>query len=56
MAACDLVVVTTTFATREQAIEMATRATQARVAACAQVDGPLESFYEWEGKTCQETE
>jgi periplasmic divalent cation tolerance protein len=52
----DLVVVTTTFAMREHANEMATRVIQQRVVACAQVDGPIESFYEWDGQTCQETE
>lgn len=52
----DLVVVTTTFATREQASEMAVYVTSEQTTACAQVEGPIESFYYWEGKACRETE
>jgi periplasmic divalent cation tolerance protein len=45
-----LVQVLTTFETREQAVEMARAAVDARVAACVQVVGPITSTYRWEGK------
>ena len=46
----NLVVATTTFAEKSQATEMARLVIGNKVAACAQVDGPIESHYYWEGQ------
>ena len=51
-----LVVATTTFAERSQATQMAKLVIEQKAAACAQVGGPIESYYRWEGQICQETE
>jgi periplasmic divalent cation tolerance protein len=40
----------TTVETREQALELAHAAVEARVAACVQIVGPITSVYRWEGK------
>lgn len=40
----------TTTATREDADRLARGAVETRLAACAQVDGPITSYYFWEGK------
>ena len=51
-----LIVVTTTFAEQLQATEMARQVIRERAVACAQVEGPIESHYVWEGQLCQDTE
>ena len=40
----------TTTAQRADADRLAHGAVEARLAACAQVDGPVTSYYHWEGK------
>ncbi len=40
----------TTTAQREDADRLARGAVAERLAACAQVDGPITSYYHWEGK------
>ena len=40
----------TTTAARDDAERLARGAVEARLAACAQVDGSMTSFYHWEGK------
>lgn len=40
----------TTTAKRADADRLAKGAVEARLAACAQVDGPVTSYYHWEGK------
>jgi periplasmic divalent cation tolerance protein len=40
----------TTTAKRAVADRLARGAVEARLAACAQVDGPVTSYYHWEGK------
>jgi periplasmic divalent cation tolerance protein len=51
-----VVVATTTFADQTHANEMAQRLLREGVAACVQVEGPLQSHYRWEGRLCQDTE
>jgi periplasmic divalent cation tolerance protein len=51
-----LVIAVTTFAEKQHASEMAARVIEAGAAACAQIDGPIESHYRWEGTVCQDTE
>jgi periplasmic divalent cation tolerance protein len=46
----------TTTALRTDAERLARGAVEARLAACAQVDGPITSFYHWEGKLEQAEE
>ena len=46
----------TTTAHRADAERLARGAVEARLAACAQVDGPVVSFYHWEGKLEQAEE
>ena len=40
----------TTVATQEAARHLAALLVQRRLAACAQIEGPLESVFEWEGE------
>ena len=40
----------TTTSNRADADRLATGAVEARLAACAQIDGPITSHYYWEGK------
>src|SRR5512142_2686849 len=44
-----LVIVTTTLPTEEAADELATQLVEGKLAVCAQVLGPIESTYRWEG-------
>ncbi len=46
----------TTTAQRADADRLAKGAVEARLAACAQVDGPITSYYHWEGKLEQAEE
>lgn len=46
----DVLQVTTTTDSREAADRLARSAVEGRVAACAQVVGPIGSVYRWEGK------
>jgi periplasmic divalent cation tolerance protein len=48
--------VSTTVGTLEQAQNMARQIVKSSVAACVQIDGPLQSFYVWDGKLCDEKE
>lgn len=45
-----LLVATTTVSSKEQADALATALVTAHLVACAQVDGPIRSYYHWEGK------
>ena len=45
-----LMIAWTTVATRADAERLASGAVAAGLAACAQIDGPVSSFYLWEGK------
>ena len=45
-----LLQVTTTTASREEAERIGRALVEARLAACAQVIGPLTSFYSWQGR------
>ena len=46
----DLVQVLTTIDTREAAEHIARVAVERRLAACAQISGPIRSIYRWKGK------
>lgn len=46
----------TTTERREDAERLARGAVTARLAACAQVEGPVKSFYHWEGKMTEAAE
>lgn len=41
----------TTVTTREQAEILAQGLIESRLAACVQIEGPLTSFYKWDGRT-----
>ena len=59
MAACndrDILTVTTTVGSREDAQALARAILQRRLAACVQVEEGLTSFYRWEGKECEDAE
>lgn len=45
----DCITVLTTTDSAEKAQHLAATAVEARVAACAQIDGPVTSVYRWEG-------
>lgn len=51
-----LVQVMSTFDDESAALEIAEGAVQARLAVCAQVEGPITSVYRWEGETHRERE
>jgi len=51
-----LVSVVTTLPQREEAEELSRQAVERRLAACAQVSGPVTSFYRWEGSLHREEE
>jgi periplasmic divalent cation tolerance protein len=46
----------TTLPTREDAERLAVMLVERRLAACVQIDGPVESHYHWQGKPCRDTE
>lgn len=52
----DHMTVLTTTDTRERAEELARSAVAARVAACAQIDGPISSVYWWDGQITTDQE
>lgn len=52
----DILTVTTTVGTREDAKRLAGAILQARLAACVQVEEGLLSFYRWEGQSCEDSE
>lgn len=52
----ELVQVITTAATREEAVALGETLVRERLAACAQVSGPLESRYWWNGRLEQASE
>lgn len=51
-----LVQVTSTFDDEAAALELGEGAVQARLAACAQVEGPITSVFRWEGEVHRERE
>ncbi len=51
-----ILVVQTTFSKRAEAVEMARKAVQKRLAACAQLSQGVESFYWWKDSIEQSTE
>jgi periplasmic divalent cation tolerance protein len=56
MPAADVVIVTTTLPSEAQAGTIAEAAITARLAACAQVQGPVTSTFRWQGKIDRATE
>jgi len=52
----DFIQVTTTASTQEEAAKIAAALLEQRLAACAQVVGPIESHYWWKGAIEQSTE
>lgn len=52
----DLVIAWTTAETKEDAQRLAGGAVTAGLAACAQIDSPIQSFYIWEAKVEDATE
>ena len=52
----DILSVTTTVGNREDAQVLARALVEARLAACVQLEAPLQSFYRWEGKLHDEGE
>jgi len=47
----ELMVVVTTTGTRAEAQRLAAEAVLRRLAACSQIDGPMESYYVWQGSS-----
>ena len=45
----EIILVTTTFETHQEAEQMATLVLNKRLAACAQITGPVTSLYWWQG-------
>jgi len=52
----ELLIVITTFASLEDAKEMAHQLIKAQLAACVQIQEGVNSIYRWDGKICEEKE
>lgn len=52
----DLIEMTTTCASQESARELARQLVDARLVACVQISGPIESVYRWEDQVRSEQE
>ncbi len=52
----NIVEITTTLETKEQAQKLANELVTKRLAACVQISGPIESVYSWQGKICNSAE
>lgn len=52
----SLIEVTTTLGCQEDARTLASKLIAARLAACVQIDGPIESVYRWQGQVQCEPE
>lgn len=52
----DTIVVTTTFASREEAVSLGKLLLTKRLIACAQISSPVQSLYWWKGKIEQAEE
>lgn len=51
-----LVSAVTTVSSRLQAEKLARQVVEARLAACVQVEGPIQSLYHWKGEICADEE
>ena len=51
-----LVQIVTTIGTRDEAMAIGEKAVDSKLAACAQISGPITSIYEWKGESCREEE
>ena len=56
MNAVPVIQITTTVNSEEEACRIAEEAVSQKLAACAQVTGPIMSYYIWKGKQCREKE
>ena len=52
----ELLIVTTTFATLDDAKKMAHQLIEGHLAACVQIQEGVHSIYRWEGKVCEANE
>ena len=52
----DILVVTTTVGSMDDAKRLARQVVEARLAACVQLDAIAASFYRWEAKLCEDAE
>lgn len=52
----DFLAVLTTTDAEDKARNLAATAVEKRLAACAQIDGPIRSVYRWEGRVATDTE
>lgn len=52
----DILTVTTTVGSLQDAQRLARQLVHSRLAACVQLDRGLQSFYRWEGELCEEEE
>ncbi|MCP4293075.1 MAG: divalent-cation tolerance protein CutA [bacterium] len=56
MSRANLMILTTTFASEDDARQTAHLLVDAGLAVCAQVEAPMESVFQWKGAICTETE
>lgn len=52
----DILIVTTTAGSADDARQLARELLERRLAACVQVEAGVSSFYRWEGKLCEDAE
>lgn len=52
----NIIILTTTFSTKEDAKQMAASLIEKKIIGCAQVSGPIDSMYHWQGVVESEQE
>lgn len=52
----NIVIISTTLGNAEAAKSMAAQIVDAKLAACVQIDGPIQSVYRWKGELCFDEE
>lgn len=52
----NIIILTTTFSTKEDATQMAASLLEKRLIGCAQISGPIDSLYHWQGAVESEQE
>ena len=52
----NIAIISTTLGNAEAAQHLAKRIVEAKLAACVQIDGPIQSVYRWKGQLCTDDE
>lgn len=52
----NIAIISTTLGSTDAAQELAQKIVAAKLAACVQIDGPIQSVYSWKGQLCTDEE